>query len=134
MKMPYPNSRQRKITNALLTGVAISPQEAKSLLGSRRLTLADITEMYRDLVVRGCAEPVGQRIRASAALLARYSPGPKDSGSGSRVPPREMPEFRPLSRCYMPSSRGLRPGSNDMREVPSHYPPQPQSRRPGVAP
>jgi hypothetical protein len=134
MKLPYPNSRQRRITNVLLTGVALSPQDAKSLLGSRRLTLADITEMCRDLVVRGCAEPVGQRIRASAALLARYSPNPKDSGSGSRVPPREMPEFRPLSRCYMPSSRGLRPGSNDMREVPSHYPPQPQSRRLGVAP
>ena len=134
MKMPYANSNLRKITNVLLTGVAISPKEGMGLHGSMRLTLAELSELYRDLVVRGCAEPVGLRIRASAALLARYTPSPKDSGSGARVPPRDMPAFRPLSRCYMPSSRGLRPGSNDMRELPSHYPPQPQRRHQAVAP
>lgn len=126
MKMPPSNSRQRRITNLLLAGACITPQEGIALHGTMRLTVAEISDMYNDLVVRGCAVQVGPRIRASDALLARYELR-EPSGEPARppVPVRQMPDFKPLSRRYMPSSRGLRPGSNDMRDVPSHYPPQP---------
>jgi hypothetical protein len=132
MKMPPPNSRQRKITNLLLSGASITPQEGITVHGTMRLTVAEISDLYNDLVVRGCAVRVGPRICASEALLARYELlEPSDEPVRPRVPAREMPEFRPLSRRYIPSTRGIRPGSNDMRDVPSHYPPQPV--RHGVA-
>jgi hypothetical protein len=122
MKMPPANSRQRKITSLLLDGACISPQEGIALHGTMRLTLAEIAELYQDLVVRGCAVQVGPRIEASPALLDRYGPvDPPAAPTGPKVLPAERPPFRPLSSSHIPSSRGRREGSNDLRDLPSHY-------------
>jgi hypothetical protein len=125
MKMPNTSSNQYKIIKLLLNGEAITPEEGVVLHGTLRLTLAEISELYRDLVVRGCAVTVGDagpRIRASDALLEKYGliETPVDP-SRPKVPPREMPPFRPLARQNIPSSRGRREGSNDLRDLPSHY-------------
>jgi hypothetical protein len=122
MKMPPANSRQRKITNVLITGVSISPQEGVDHHGMMNLTIAEIASLYVDLVVRGCAVQVGSRIKASDALLAKYKlldTPPEDERP--KVPPRTVPAFKPLSPQNIASSRGMREGSNDMREIPSHY-------------
>lgn len=125
MKMPNTNSNQYKITKLLLTGVAITPEEGIALHGTLRLTLAEISELYRDLVVRGCAVTVsdaGPRIQASDALLEKYGLiEPPANPNQPRVPPRQAPPFKPLSRQNMPTSRGRREGSNDLRAIPSHY-------------
>lgn len=122
MKLPPSNSNQRKIVNLLLTGVCMSPQEGIALHGTMRLTLAEISDLYRDLVVRGCAEQVGPRIQASEALLDKFGMVELvTTPARPKVPPREAPPFRPLSARHIPSSRGMRDGSNDLRGVPSHY-------------
>lgn len=122
MKMPPANSRQRKITNLLVDGAVISPQEGIALHGTMRLTLAEIAELYQDLVVRGCAVQVGSRIAASPALLDKYAPlDPPDEPPRPKVPPAVRPPFRPLSAANIVSSRGRREGSNDLRDLPSHY-------------
>lgn len=125
MKMPNPNSSGRKITNLLLTGVAITPEEGILLHGTLRLTLAEIGDLYRELVVRGCAvmtSEIGPRIEASDALLDKYGlVEVSEKEKGEKVPPPTRPPFRPLNPRYLPSSRGQREGSNDMRDKPSHY-------------
>jgi hypothetical protein len=126
MKMPNTNSKLYKIIKLLLTGAQITPEEGVLQHGTLRLTLAEISELYRDLVVRGCADTVceaGPRIRASDALLERFGliEVPPDPSQQPKVPPREMPPFKPLSRQNIPSSRGRRDGSNDLRDLPSHY-------------
>jgi hypothetical protein len=122
MKMPPANSRLRRITSLLLLGHVISPQEGISYHGDMGLTLAEIAELYQDLVRRGCALQVGPRIAASAALFAKYEPPePSARDTGPKVPPKEVPPFKPLSSKHLASSRGLRDGSNDLRDVPSHY-------------
>lgn len=122
MKMPPANSRQRKITNLLLQGYVISPQEGIALHGTMRLTLAEISELYVDLVVRGCAVQVGPRIQASLALLDKYGLAvPVKEPPRPKAPSRVPPPFKPLSSKYLASSRGTREGSNDLRDVPSHY-------------
>lgn len=122
MKLPPSHSNQRKIVNLLLQGLCISPQEGIDLHGTLRLTLAEIAELYRDLVVRGCAVEVGPRIAASPALLEKY--GLIEITRAPARPPapsREPTPFRPLDLRRLPSSRGMRPGSNDLRGLPSHY-------------
>jgi hypothetical protein len=122
MKMPPSNSNQRKITNLLLAGACVTPQEGIGTLGTMNLSLAEIESLYEDLVMRGCAVKVGQRYHASEALLVRYGLiQPAEDPNAPRVPPRTMPPFKPLSRQNMPSSRGQREGSNDLKGVPSHY-------------
>jgi hypothetical protein len=126
MKMPNTNSKPYKIIKLLLAGAQITPEEGVLQHGTLRLTLAEISELYRDLVARGCAETVsdaGPRIRASDALLQKYGliEAPPDPSQLPKVPPRQMPPFKPLSRQNIPSSRGRRDGSNDLRAVPSHY-------------
>jgi hypothetical protein len=120
--MPPSNSNQRKITNLLLAGACVTPQEGISTLGTMNLSLAEICALYDDLVLRGCAVRDGQRFHASEALLVRYGLiQPAEDPNAPRVPPRTIPPFRPLNRKFMVSSRGKREGSNDLRAVPSHY-------------
>jgi hypothetical protein len=125
MKMPNTNSTKYKIAKLLLTGIAITPEEGILLHGTLRMTITEIGDLYRDLVVRGCAvlvSDIGPRIAASEALLEKYGLiEPTHDPLRPKVPPREAPPFKPLSSRFLASSRGQREGSNDLRTIPSHY-------------
>jgi len=122
MKLPPPNSRQHKIIKLLLSGACITPQEGIVLHGTLRLTLAEISDLYQDLVMRGCAVQVGPRIEASPALLDKYGLVEESARPVlPKVPPAQRPPFKPLDPRKLPSSRGTREGSNDLRDLPSHY-------------
>jgi hypothetical protein len=122
MKMPPANSRLRRITNLLVQGHVISPQEGIAFHGDMDVTLAELADMYQDLVRRGCAVQVGLRIAGSPALFAKYEPAePSSREAGEKTPPQTRPPFKPLSKKNIATSRGLREGSNDLRAVPSHY-------------
>lgn len=126
MKLPPKNSNQHKIVALLLEGAMPTLQEGIERHGNFNLSLAEVGDLYADLVVRGCAEQVGPRWRASIALMLHAAPPAEPERP--LVPPRTVPPFRPLSRRHIPSVRGLREGSNDLRGVPSLYPSTPTGK------
>lgn len=122
MRLPPTNSRALKVIEVLLEGKCITPTEGIAFHGELCKTVSELDDLYTELVVRGCAERVGPRIRASLALMVFHGMvEEKVEEVRPIVPAATRPPFKPLSRKYIASSRGLREGSNDMRAVPSHY-------------
>lgn len=123
MRLPPTNSRALKIIEVLLQGKCVTPTEGIAFHGELCKTVTELADLYTELVVRGCAERVGPRFKASIALLIHHGLVVEEQLEATRpiVPAPTRPEFRPLSRKYIASSRGLREGSNDLRDLPSHY-------------
>jgi hypothetical protein len=121
MKLPPKNSRTMAILQALRLRGPVTLREGIELHGSfNKITLADMGELYEELVTMGCLERLGSRYCVTEALLFYYDPPPKSASP--LVPPRVVNRFTPsLDRRYFLSTRGIREGSNDFRAVPSRY-------------
>lgn len=121
MKLPPKNSRTMSIVDALRRTGPVTIQQGIELHGTfNKMTLADLVELYDELVAFGCLEHVGTRYCVTEALLNHYHPKPA-APKGPLVPGRAARPFRPLSARFMVSSRGLREGSNDLRAAASVY-------------
>lgn len=122
MKLPPKNSRCMTIIQALRRSGPVTIAQGVALHGSfNKVTPADMTELYAELVALGCLEHVGSRYQVSEAVHRHYHPK-LVAAPGPLVPARTPNAFRPLSARYLVSSRGQREGSNDLREVASCYP------------
>lgn len=123
MKLPPKNSRQTMIVSALVAhGRPLTLKEGVGLHGNFKLSLAELTEVYQELVTRGCLQRKGLRYATTPELREHFAPAAKVN-AGALVPPRAPTPFVPLSRRNIASSRGLREGSNDLRDVASLYAP-----------
>ena len=120
MKLPPRNSRAMTIVTAMRKTGPLNLKDGMELHGTFRLTLAEMTELYDELIAMGCLERVGLRYCVTEAVLNHYDP-PPPLPKGPVVPPRMPAMFRPLSQRFIVSSRGTRDGSNDFREVPSWF-------------
>lgn len=122
MKLPPKNSRTMSIVQALRRSGPVTMQQGVELHGAfNKTTLADMAELYEELVALGCLEHVGARYCVTEAVLNHYHPQPA-AAKGPLVPARTAATFRPLSKRYLVSSRGLREGSNDLRAAASYFP------------
>lgn len=123
MKLPSKNSRTMAIVQALRKRGPVTLREGIELHGSfNKITLADMVDLYEELVAAGCLEKVGARYCVTEAVLFHYDPPPPKEVGGPIVPPRVINRFTPpLNPRYFVSSRGTREGSNDLRDVPSKY-------------
>jgi hypothetical protein len=124
MMLPPKNSRQMAIIDTLRQTCPLSLKEGISLHGlPRKVTVADMGELYEDLVVTGCLVRVGMRYTVSDALLTLYAPVPAPEAGPLPLPvlAPTRKTFAPLDRRYLVSSRGQREGSNDLRAAPSLY-------------
>lgn len=121
MKLPPKNSRTMSIVQALRRSGPVTILQGIALHGAfNKMTMADMVELYEELVAFGCLEHVGARYCVTEALLNHYHPKPVFV-PGPLVPGRSVAPFRPLSARFMVSSRGLREGSNDLRAAASVY-------------
>jgi hypothetical protein len=124
MKLPPKNSRQMKIIDTVRDQGQLTLAAGIKQHGlPRRVTVADMAEIYEGLVTMGCLERVGKHYRISHPLQA-YFAQPKEAPKAALpelVVPRTAPPFRPLSRRYLVSGLGTREGSNDWRGLPSKY-------------
>lgn len=126
MILPPRNSRQMAIIKTLRAHGTLTLVEGIALHGlPYRVTVADMSDMYEELVVIGCLVRCGLHYRVSAALHDFYAPpAPARVPAGAPATARAAPPFKPLSARFMVSSCGQREGSNDLRKMPSWYGPQ----------
>lgn len=120
MKLPPKNSRAMTIVHSLRETGPLSLADGMERHGTFRLTLAEMGELYDELVSMGCLERVGLRYCVTDEVLNHFDP-PPPKVPGPVVPARQATPFRPLSQRFLVSSRGTREGSNDMRDIPSCY-------------
>jgi hypothetical protein len=122
MKLPPKNSRTMAIVQALRQCGPVTLKEGIERHGSfNKMTLADMGELYEELVALGCLERLGPRYCVTEAVLFHYEP-PQPKQAAPLVPPRVVNRFTPpLDRRYFVSTRGLREGSNALRDLPSTY-------------
>lgn len=122
MKLPQKKSRLRIVLDVLDQAGPVTVQQGTELHGSfKKLTPADMTALYDELVVLGWLEHSGQRYYLSEAAVELYHPMGRPAPAGPTVPPRTAPPFRPLSARFIVSSRGMREGCDDLRDAPSRY-------------
>jgi hypothetical protein len=127
MKLPPKNTRMMKILETLCEHGPYTVLSGAALHGRFQLSLDSVADFYEQLVTLGCARRLGVRYEASEAAI-KFIQGLDEPAScaesGPVVPPRAATPFRPLATRNIASSRGLRPGSNDLRDVVSLHVPR----------